>query len=72
VTAFTGTSGTVRIQDSPDDSVWSDLISFTSVTGVVAERLTVTGTVDQYLRYQIEDDNFTSMTLAVAFARNRR
>jgi hypothetical protein len=72
VTAFSGTSATVRIQDSPDDSIWSDLISFTSVAGVVSERLTVTGTVDQYLRYQIEDDVFASMTLAVSFARNRR
>ena len=72
VTAFSGTSGTVKIQDSPNDSVWSDLITFTAVTGVVAERLEVAGTIDRYLRFIISADTFTSMTVACAFARNRR
>ena len=72
VTAFSGTNATVKIQDSPDDGAWADLITFASVTGVGAQRLTDTGTVDQYLRYAITVDNFTSMTLLVAFARNRR
>lgn len=72
VTAFSGTNATVKIQDSPDDGAWSDLISFTSITGVGAERLTVAGTVDQYTRFAITTDNFTSMTIACSFARNRR
>ena len=72
VTAFTGTNATVKIQDSPNDAAWSDLIAFTSITGVTSERLTDTGTVDQYVRAIISVDNFTSMTFAVSFARNRR
>lgn len=72
VTAFSGTSATVKIQDSANDSAFSDLVTFASVTGVGAQRIPVTGTVDRYLRYAITADNFTTMTLAVSFARNRR
>ena len=48
-----GSSGTidVKIQDSPDNSVWSDLITFTQVTADNQyQRLTVSGTVDRYTR----------------------
>jgi hypothetical protein len=72
VTAFSGTNATVKIQDSPNDSAWADLITFTSITGVVTERLSVSGTVDQYVRFAITTDNFTSMTIACSFARNKR
>ena len=72
VTAFDGTSATVKIQDSANDADWADLIEFASITGVGAERLTVSGTVDQYLRFAITADVFTSMTIACAFARSRR
>jgi hypothetical protein len=72
VTAFSGTSATVKIQDSANDSSWADLITFANVTGVGAERLLVAGQVDQYLRFSITADNFTSMTIACSFARNRR
>jgi hypothetical protein len=72
VTAFSGTDATVKIQDSSNGTDFSDLITFTSITGVTAERLTVTGTVDQHIRFAITTDNFTSMTIACAFARNRR
>lgn len=44
---------TIIIQDSPNDSTWSTLISFTAVASgnePTAERKTVTGTVDRYLR----------------------
>lgn len=72
VTAFSGTNATVKIQDSPNDSAWADLITFSSITGVTSQRSLVSGTVDQYLRFAITTDNFTSMTIACAFARHRR
>jgi hypothetical protein len=72
VTVFSGTNATVKIQDSANDTDWADLITFASITGLVSERLTVAGTVDQYLRFAITTDNFTSMTIACSFARNRR
>ena len=48
----TGTP-TFKIQDSPNDSDWTDLVSFTAVANgaePAAERVTVTGTVNRYLR----------------------
>jgi hypothetical protein len=72
VTVFSGTSATVKIQDSANDVAWADLITFADITGVVSERLTVAGTVDQFLRFAITADTFTSMTIACSFARNRR
>ena len=72
VTSFTGTSVDIRIQDSPDNAIWTDLIAFTSVTGATQERSTVTGTVDRYVRAIINAGTFTSVTFTVAFARNHR
>jgi hypothetical protein len=72
VTAFSGTNATVKIQDSANDADWADLITFTSITGTGTERKTVSGTVDEYLRFAITTDNFTSMTIACCFARNAR
>lgn len=43
-------TATVKIQHSTNDSSWSDLVSFTAVTGQTAERISVTGTVNRYLR----------------------
>jgi len=40
----------VTIQDSPDQTTWTDLITFSSTTDITAERQDVTGSVDQYLR----------------------
>jgi hypothetical protein len=40
----------VVIQDSPDQTTWTDLITFSSATDTMAERVAVTGSVDQYLR----------------------
>lgn len=70
VTAFTGTDCTIKIQDSADDAAWADLITFSTVSGVTSERATVTGTVDRYVRVNITAGTFTSVTFAVAFARN--
>lgn len=72
VTVFSGTSATVKIQDSANDADWADLITFTNITGIASERIAVAGAVDQYLRFAITADTFTSMVIACAFARNRR
>jgi hypothetical protein len=71
VTAFTGTTGVVKIQHSANDSTWADLITFTTIAGVTQERVAVTGTVNRYLRAAITADSFTTMTYQASFARNR-
>lgn len=70
VTAYSGlTSAAVKVQHSTNNSVWSDLITFGSVTAITSERAAVTGTVNRYLRYSIDVTGTGSITLAVAFAR---
>lgn len=71
VTAFSGFSGAViKIQDSPDDSVWSDLITFTTVDEApFSERVAVTGDVDQYVRAIVDVTGTGSVTFFVGFAR---
>lgn len=70
VTAFTGTDCVIKIQDSADDSNWADLITFTTVDDVTSERVTVTGSVDRYVRAIVASGTFSSVTFSVAFARN--
>lgn len=53
VTAYSGfTSVAIKVQHSTDNSSWSDLVSFTTVTAVGAEvvRTSDTATVNRYLR----------------------
>lgn len=71
ITALSGFTGVVvKIQDSPDDSVWSDLITFTNVTAApAAERLTVSGDVDRYVRAVIDVTGTGSVTVFVGFNR---
>lgn len=73
VTANTrDSSTTIKIQDSADDSVWADLITFTAVgaTTTTAERATASGTVDRYTRAQWTLAAGTgSITFAAALAR---
>ena len=68
------TSVTVKIQDSPDDSAWTDLITFTAVTADdFAQAVAVTGTVDRYLRVELTLNGAgsgESITLLVAFERD--
>lgn len=68
VTAFNGTTLTAKVQHSTDNSVWVDLITFTAATAVTAEQLSVTGTVNRYVRV-LWTATVTSATFAVAFAR---
>jgi hypothetical protein len=70
-TQFTGTSVTVTVQHSPDNSTWSTLAAFTAVTAAPAfQRLTAAGTVGRYLR-AITSGTFTAASFGVAVAVNQ-
>jgi hypothetical protein len=59
-----------KIQDSPDDSAWADLITFTlDGSAIGSEYLTVTGTVDQYLRL-VRTRTAGSATISATIARD--
>ena len=64
---------TIKIQDSPNDSVWSDLISFTNTVAstTTSERLTVAGTVNRYVRGIVSAvaGSSGSINFALGFAR---
>jgi hypothetical protein len=74
VVAHTGfTDAIIKIQDSTDDAVFVDLITFTTVTPAgapEAERATVSGTVDRYLAVDVDVTGAGSITLFVGFVRN--
>ncbi len=71
VTNVVGTSLTVTIQHSTDNSSWSTLMAFTAVTAasVGQQRLAVTGTVNRYVRC-ISTGTFNPGTYSVMFNRN--
>lgn len=70
VTAYTGfTSVVIKVQHSPDDAVWADLITYTTVTGTTWQRSTATGTVDRYTRVTWDVTGSGSITFAAALAR---
>lgn len=69
-----GTSCTVKIQDSADNSSWADLsgAAFTAVLAgaVSAQRIAVTGTVRRYLR-AVTTGTFSSAVFSVLAVRNQ-
>ncbi len=71
VTALTGTDVTFVIADDVDDvDPFADIITFTVVTGPTSESLTVSGTVERYVRSEISAATaLTSVTFAISFAR---
>jgi hypothetical protein len=73
VTAVVGTSPTLdgKIQHSSDGSSWTDLITFSQKTGISAERVEVTGTVNRHLRFirTIGGSGGPSFTTTVGFTR---
>lgn len=70
VTAFSGLTNIVlKVQHSTDNSAWSDLITFTTVTGTTWQRSTATGTVNRYLRAFWDVTGTGSATFAMAAAR---
>ena len=70
VETLTGTSATVVVQDSSDDAVWTDLLTFTAATDRTSEivRVTGTSTVDRYLRVTTSG-TFTVCTFVLTVAR---
>lgn len=68
ITAFNGTNVTVKVQESPDNSTWADMITFTQATAVGSQSGTASSTIDRYLRVAITG-TFTSVTFAVTIAR---
>lgn len=72
VTAFSGLSqAVVKVQHSTDNFSGSivDLVTFSTVTGTTSQRSTVTGTVNRYLRYNLDVTGTGSITCQVSFAR---
>lgn len=59
---------TITIQDSADDAAWATLLTFTVNSANTAERVTVTGNVDRYLRVEASG-TFTNLVVASAFRR---
>lgn len=68
--AFTGTSVTLSVEHSPDNSSWSTLGTFTAVTGVTAERIPVSGTINRYTRSKVGTGTFSSVTFCSGISRN--
>jgi len=71
VSAYSGfTSVALKIQHSPDNSAWSDLASFASVTAVGWQRLSVAnGTqINRYVRAVTDVTGTGSITYLMAFA----
>ena len=77
VFSFTGTSVTIKVQESSDDAVgdpFTDVSGggFTTVTGITSERIqsvSDTLTVERYLRV-VTTGTFSQCTFAVIFTRN--
>lgn len=70
VTAFSGlTNIVIKVEHSSDNSNWSDLATFATVTAATKERVTFTGTVNRYVRAQWTVTGTGSATFAVALGR---
>lgn len=71
ITAYSGfTNVIMKIQHSPDDTTYADLITFTTATAIGAQRATVAGTIDRFL---CSDGNVTgsgSVTVFSGLCRN--
>jgi len=67
---FTLSSGspTVKIEDSANNSDWADLITFSTSSAASAERKTVTGTVNRYVRCTLTG-TFSNLAFAVILVR---
>lgn len=72
VTEFTGTNATIEVQESSDNGsgdAYAAVASFTSVTGVGAEAIAVTGDVEQDLRVSVSAGTFSTMSFVVNVCR---
>lgn len=67
-TAYSGlTNAVIKVQHSTNNSVWNDLITFTTITAVGSEFKTVTGTINRYVRVTTDVTGTGSVTFLVAF-----
>ena len=71
VFAFAGTSVTVTIEDSANNSTFAAVsgAAFTAATGITSQRIAVTGTVRQYVRVTTSG-TFTNAQFAVMINKN--
>ncbi len=70
VTAITGTSVDLKVEHSADNLSWATLIDFGSVAAISAQRGTVAGTVNRYVRATSGTGTFSSVTFFVMINRN--
>jgi hypothetical protein len=69
--AFSGLTGYIgKIRMSPDDTTYADAVTFVNVTAAPdAQRITVAGTIDRYLRYNKDVTGSGSVTPFAGFKR---
>ena len=68
VMALASGTATVKVQHSSNNSTFTDLVTFTAVTGSTSEYKEVTGTVNRYIRVA-STGTFSGLQLAVGFSR---
>ncbi len=61
-------SAVIKIQESTNDSAWSDMMTFSTVTDRTSEATSMEGTVARYLRVQTTG-TFTDLVFVVQLAR---
>lgn len=70
LTAFTGTSVTVTIEHcTTSGGSYSSLMAFSAMEAIGAQRISTTGTVDEFTKV-VTSGTFSSATFAVVFMRN--
>lgn len=70
VTAFSGfSSAVVIVEDSANNSSFSTIGTFSTVSGLTSERLTIAGTIRRYTRYSVDVTGSGSITFSVGLAR---
>lgn len=68
-TAFTGTSITLTVEDSADNSSFATIATFTAITaGGSSERIAITGTIRRYVRV-VRSGTYTTATFSVGLYR---
>ena len=61
-------SAVIKVQESTNDSAWTDLITFSTVSGRTSEALSMSGSVARYLRVQ-STSSFTDLVMVVQISR---
>ena len=61
-------SAVVKVQESADDGTWTDLITFSTVSGRTSEALSMSGSVARYLRIQ-SSGTFSNLLFVAQIAR---